>query len=343
MKIRYYEDSTIENNRKSIFLAGPTPRSNNVKSWRGEALEILERLGFDGDVFVPESNTGKFGSLLNIEYGSITDWEHARLDRADLIVFWIPRELKDMPAFTTNIEFGLYLKSGKIVYGRPDDAPKNRYLDYIYEKEYSKKPFSTLENTLKDCVTRLSQKSENIFFTSDTHFGSERTLKFSKRPYASASEMDKDLTLKWNAIVKANDVVYHLGDFGDYSNIKNLNGKVTLILGNYEEDDLKMNFGGDFDKYKKALLKLGFNDVVKKGKMINLNGEEVYMTHRPLDCKKDMFNLFGHIHEKNMCKRFGLNVGIDCSDYRPFSKEDVLFYKNAIENYYDDNVFVEKI
>ncbi len=69
-----------------------------------------------------------------------------------------------MPAFTTNVEFGLYLNSGKIVYGRPDNAPKNRYLDYIYEKEYSKKPFSSLEETLKTCVTTLAEKSGGGYF-----------------------------------------------------------------------------------------------------------------------------------------------------------------------------------
>ncbi len=54
MKINYYENDKLENNKKSIFLAGPTPRNKEVKSWRGEALEILQRLGFDGVVYVPE-------------------------------------------------------------------------------------------------------------------------------------------------------------------------------------------------------------------------------------------------------------------------------------------------
>ena len=41
----------------------------------------------------------------------------------------------------------------------------------------------------------------------------------------------------------------------------------------------------------------------------------IYMTHLPLDCKKDCFNLFGHIHEKCMVKEFGLNVGVDCNNF----------------------------
>ena len=40
--------------KKSIFLAGPTPRSKEVKSWRPEAIRLLKEKGFDGVVFVPE-------------------------------------------------------------------------------------------------------------------------------------------------------------------------------------------------------------------------------------------------------------------------------------------------
>ncbi len=148
---------------------------------------------------------------------------------------------------------------------------------------------------------------------------------------------------KWNARIKPDDKVYHLGDFGDMSNLAKLNGKVTLILGNYEESELKTKFDGDFEKYKQYLIDLGFANVIRQGEIVNLEGEDVYMTHEPTNCKKDMFNLFGHVHEKCMCKRFGLNVGVDCLDGYPFSQEDVLFYKNAIQNHYDDNVFIENI
>lgn len=65
----------------------------------------------------------------------------------------------------------------------------------------------------------------------------------------------------------------------------------------------------------------------------------IYMTHRPLDCKKDCFNLFGHIYEKCMVKEFGLNVGVDCNNFWPADVETFLFRKNAIENHYDRDVF----
>jgi hypothetical protein len=49
----YYEDQ-LNFNLKGIFLAGPSPRNNNVISWRKEALKILEELNHQGMVFVPD-------------------------------------------------------------------------------------------------------------------------------------------------------------------------------------------------------------------------------------------------------------------------------------------------
>lgn len=336
MEIKYYEDKIIEKNRKSIFIAGPTPRNQDVKSWRKEAIEILQKLKFDGDVFVPEFKTGIFREL---EYKEVIEWETEHRDRADLILFWVPRDMKIMPALTTNIEFGLDLKSGKVVYGRPADSENNRYLDYIYEKEYEILPYETLEETIKACVEKLIDKKPKTFFTSDTHFGSEKILNYSFRPYKNIEEMDKDLVRKWNKKVCSQDVVYHIGDFGNYDMAGKLNGKIVLILGNYEKRDLKENYNGNFQAFKQMLLEKGFNDVIENGTYVQLDKEKAYLIHEPLKCKKDIFNLFGHIHEKCRCKKFGLNVGVDCSNYEPLSLQEVLVVKNAIQNYYDENVF----
>jgi hypothetical protein len=40
-----------------------------------------------------------------------------------------------------------------------------------------------------------------------------------------------------------------------------------------------------------------------------------------------------------MIKPYGLNVGTDCHNFKPINEETILFYKNAIEKHYDDNVF----
>jgi len=141
MKVNYYQ--------KSIFLAGPTPRSEGVKSWRPNALEILSSLGFDGVVYVPEHK-----EKAKYFYDDQVEWERAGLMNAQIIIFWVPREIETMPAFTTNVEFGYYLAKSpsKVVYGRPNDAPKNRYLDWLYGKETNKKPASSLDELLNEAI-----------------------------------------------------------------------------------------------------------------------------------------------------------------------------------------------
>ena len=138
-----YSMERVPIDKPSIFLAGPVPRIKEVKSWRPEAIQIITECGFDGNVFVPEYKEHR-DILAGLEHTEQIDWEHHYLDYCDAILMWVPRDMKDMPSFTTNIEFGLYVKSGKLMYGRPDEAPKNAYLDYSYRKFLGRKPQSTL-------------------------------------------------------------------------------------------------------------------------------------------------------------------------------------------------------
>ncbi len=113
-------------NSNTVFLAGPTPRDNNAISWRPDMIKQLRNFGFDGDIFIPEQK----GDYLAYEYPNQIQWEYDFLKMAKIILFWIPRELNNMPAFTTNIEFGEYLHSGKIVLGFPDWASKMDYIEH---------------------------------------------------------------------------------------------------------------------------------------------------------------------------------------------------------------------
>ena len=147
-----YSDQKVINGEKSIFLAGPTPRSDKIKSWRIEACKILEDNNFDGIVYVPEySNNTKFDFMDQVE------WEREALLNASTIVFWVPRELRDMPAFTTNVEFGYYIHTGKILYGRPDNSEKNKYLDWLYEIDTNMKPINNLEELLKESINKANE------------------------------------------------------------------------------------------------------------------------------------------------------------------------------------------
>ncbi len=115
---------------RSILLAGPTPREPTVPSWRPAALAALEAQGFDGAVFVPEPREGWMS-----DYDGQIAWEEAGLHRADAILFWVPRDMKTLPGLTTNVEFGVWADSGKVVLGAPEDAVKMRYLEH-YASRY---------------------------------------------------------------------------------------------------------------------------------------------------------------------------------------------------------------
>ena len=131
MQIIYAGESAPQTYSKSIFLAGPTPRDELTLSWRPAMNEALKKAGYDGVVFVPEPRDRRF----KCNYHDQVEWERQHLEMSDRIVFWVPRNLENMPAFTTNVEFGRYVTSGKILYGRPDRSPKNSYLDWLYQKD----------------------------------------------------------------------------------------------------------------------------------------------------------------------------------------------------------------
>lgn len=125
----------------SIFLAGPTPRDPETKSWRPEAIEIFKKLNFDGTLLIPEDvDWGVKGS-----YDEQVEWEEQGLTKASCALFWIPRNPTTMLALTTNDEWGVWKKSGKVVLGVPDDAFR-----CSYQKYYAKKLNIPLSNTLED-------------------------------------------------------------------------------------------------------------------------------------------------------------------------------------------------
>jgi hypothetical protein len=142
-----YAQQPIE---KSIFLVGPTPRRRDVATWRPEALHLLEHdLKFNGTVLVPETE----GFLPNDNYDNQVHWEWEGLNTATVVACWVPRDMKDMPAFTTNVEFGMMVASGKVVLGFPPKAPKMRYLQKLADR-YNAPVFGTLLDTLAEAVHR---------------------------------------------------------------------------------------------------------------------------------------------------------------------------------------------
>ena len=150
MQIVYAKETLPQTSPLGIFLAGPTPRRKDVQSWRPDALRILEDQGYEGTVYVPEARDGTWKPD---EYEMQVEWEEAALNKAACILFWVPRKMDTLPGLVTNVEFGVWQGSGKVVFGAPLDAEKVRYLLY-YAVKLNIPAARTLEATVALAIER---------------------------------------------------------------------------------------------------------------------------------------------------------------------------------------------
>lgn len=152
MNIIYARQPLPHQPAQSIMLCGPTPRTLDVNSWRPEAIEIFQKLNYDGYLLIPEDESGECRG----DYDDQVEWEHDALNVATVIMFWIPRNHINMPALTTNDEWGTWKYSGKVVLGVPPEAVKCKY--QIYYANKLNIPFSvSLVETVKSAIL-MSQK-----------------------------------------------------------------------------------------------------------------------------------------------------------------------------------------
>jgi hypothetical protein len=158
MKLIYATEPLDKNCDNPVFLVGPTPRSAEIKSWRPKAVEEFEKIGFKGSIYIPECRSGEWKH----SYLDQVEWEHNSLDHCaynGAIFAWVPRELKNMPAFTTNVEFGMYVFNDNLFYGRPNWSVKNNYLDYTYERIRYRKPKTNIKDLVLEVAKYLDERS----------------------------------------------------------------------------------------------------------------------------------------------------------------------------------------
>lgn len=173
--------------------------------------------------------------------------------------------------------------------------------------------------------------SQNIWFTSDTHFGHNRAFIYEPRGFTNILDHDNTIIQNWNTLVQDDDNVYLLGDvmLGDntygLSCLSQLKGKIHIVRGNHCTD-LRIEL------YKKC----GNVVEVTEGQYLKVNGQNFYLCHYPTftsnlensaALKEHILNLYGHTHQQtNFYKDipFMYHVGLDSHNCYPVSIERVL-------------------
>lgn len=183
---------------------------------------------------------------------------------------------------------------------------------------------------IKRGVIKIS-RDEKIWFTADTHFGHKNIIRFCQRPFVDVEEMNRVMIENWNRVVGVDDLVFHLGDFSVggaaewTSLLDNLHGKIVLILGNHDMNNVNQGFMRRFLDIKMQML-------------ISIGKQRIYLNHYPFLCYggayRNTWQLFGHVHSSPY--RTGLDssrldhlfssqydVGVDINNFTPVSYEQI--------------------
>ena len=169
---------------------------------------------------------------------------------------------------------------------------------------------------------------DQVWFTSDTHFGHENIIRFCNRPFRNAEEMNAELIRRWRETVPKDGIVFHLGDFAHGSSrlwndiLNALPGRKYLILGNHDMKTIRQGFMSHFE-------------LVTQQMTIRVGGQAIVLNHNPFLCYggsyRDVWQLFGHVHSGpashtgldhprlKMLFPLQYDVGVDNNDFRPVS------------------------
>lgn len=158
-----------------------------------------------------------------------------------------------------------------------------------------------------------------LFFTSDTHFGDPRALRFDHRPFRDLDAHDAALIERWNGVVGAEDTVWQLGDVAlgppperVEAIVASLNGEKHLITGN--------NDGPATLALPQWASVQSYAEVSEDGVMLVLC-HYAFRTWNGMG--RDAINLHGHSHGALRPQTRQYDVGVDVWDFRPVTLAEI--------------------
>lgn len=189
------------------------------------------------------------------------------------------------------------------------------------------------------------------FFTSDTHFGHKNIITLGDgRPFRDITHMNEMIVHNWNALVRPDDTVYHLGDVAlgpiedSLKYISRLNGRKVMITGNHDRPFPPMSKFKDekIAEWTEVYKRAGFDEVWENHRIL-LGDYHFALSHFPYDgdhTREDRYNeyrlrdlgiplIHGHTHgkEKLTLSKGGtkmVHVGMDAWNFAPVSAMAVI-------------------
>ena len=158
-----------------------------------------------------------------------------------------------------------------------------------------------------------------VYFTSDTHFGDPRALRFDHRPFPDLAAHDAALIERWNARVTPDDTVWHLGDVAlgppperVAAIVAALNGTKHLIVGNNDgPGTLALPAWASVGHYAE----LTFDDTLL------VLCHYAFRTWNAMG--RGSINLHGHSHGALRTQTRQYDVGVDVWDFRPVTLDEI--------------------
>lgn len=167
----------------------------------------------------------------------------------------------------------------------------------------------------------------STWFTADTHFGHAKIIEHSHRPFGSVEEMDDVLVQLWNKRVKANDDVWHLGDFNFRSHRtttsywEQLNGRIHMVWGNHDDAFAR--------RAEMIAVRAGLRMFAstQEAKYLRIANEKITLYHYAQRVWRNShhgaWHLFGHSHNSLPSLGRSMDVGVDARGYQPISFDEV--------------------
>ena len=161
----------------------------------------------------------------------------------------------------------------------------------------------------------LEDGQSTVWVWSDLHFGHENIIRYTNRPFADASAMDRQLYANWAGTVGPADALLFIGDVAmrravseaTWSRIRGAPGRMKqLVVGNHD-----LTGAG-------RLRVDGFDDICS---LLCADGDPpLLFTHMPLfDVPVGWVNVHGHTHAAPVTRSPHINVSVEHIRYRPLA------------------------